>query len=316
LASTDVTHAGHSGHSGGIKPLNAPRAVQVRTDSNGNPISIQVPPAIGSPRARRVQRTNPPPNPFPSRVGGQNQRNSQTSPPFLQGRELEGGFNRLPLVTKRRASELRQNATPAEHMLWKHLRKTQIEKYKFTRQHPIGPYIVDFCCRSAKLIVELDGGHHATQQDADLKRQRDLENHGYRVVRFWNNEVFENLEGVLFKIVEELERTDPHPNPLPSRERGMEHVLSQPNVGGFNSAFHSANHKNHVVPREAPKALLSDGKWMNVLEIENLWKVNDAWWRGPEEEIARLYYVLRVGNGQKLTIYLDLIANNWFRQAG
>jgi len=62
--------------------------------------------------------------------------------------------------------------------------------------------------------------------------------------------------------------------------------------------------------------LVSDGKWVQVVEIENLWKVNDEWWRGPEEEIARLYYVLRLQNGQQLTIYLDLIVNNWYRQSG
>jgi hypothetical protein len=55
---------------------------------------------------------------------------------------------------------------------------------------------------------------------------------------------------------------------------------------------------------------------MKVTEIENIWKVNDEWWRGPEEEIARLYYVLRLGSGQQITVYLDLIANRWFRQAG
>ena len=62
--------------------------------------------------------------------------------------------------------------------------------------------------------------------------------------------------------------------------------------------------------------LLTDGKWMRVVEIENLWKVNDEWWRGPDEEIARLYYVLRLGSGQQLTVYLDLTTNDWYRQAG
>ena len=62
--------------------------------------------------------------------------------------------------------------------------------------------------------------------------------------------------------------------------------------------------------------LVSDGKWMQVVEIENLWKVNDEWWRGPEEEIARLYYGLRLQNGQQLTVYFDLIVNSWYRQSG
>ena len=63
-------------------------------------------------------------------------------------------------------------------------------------------------------------------------------------------------------------------------------------------------------------ALVSDGKWMRVVDIENLWKVNDEWWRGPDDEISRLYYVLRLENGQQITIYLDLISNSWYRQSG
>jgi hypothetical protein len=63
-------------------------------------------------------------------------------------------------------------------------------------------------------------------------------------------------------------------------------------------------------------SLVSDGAWVKVVEIENLWKVNDEWWRGPEEEIARLYYVLRLENSQQLTVYLDLIDRSWYRQAG
>jgi len=142
-------------HSGGIKPLNAPRTVHVRTDPNGNPTSIQVPPAIESPRARRAakRRNNP--------------HTARTYSPPLQGRELEGGSNRVPAATTSNA-----------------------------------------------------------------------------------------------------------------------------------------------------RALVSDGKWMRVAEIENLWKVNDEWWRGPDEEISRLYYVLRLESGQQLTIYLDLITNSWYRQSG
>jgi hypothetical protein len=68
--------------------------------------------------------------------------------------------------------------------------------------------------------------------------------------------------------------------------------------------------------KKVRKTLVSDGKWMQVAEIENLWKVNDEWWRGPTEEIARLYYVLRLKSGQQLTVYLDLVTNSWHRQAG
>jgi hypothetical protein len=68
--------------------------------------------------------------------------------------------------------------------------------------------------------------------------------------------------------------------------------------------------------RPTQTTLLPDGKWMLVVEIDDIWKVNDEWWRGPNEEIARLYYVLRLESGQKLTIYLNLSTNIWYRQAG
>ena len=160
-------------HSGGIKPLNAPRIVYVRTDSEGNPTAIQVLSTINPPRARRKRRqsNNPHPNLLPAR------ERVQDSSPSLVGRELEGGSKRML------GSSTRSN-------------------------QPIS---------------------------ADLSENTPL---------------------------------------------------------------------------------VSDGKWVQVVEIENLWKVNDEWWRGPEEEIARLYYVLRLQNGQQLTIYLDLIVNNWYRQSG
>tara|TARA_B100000586_G_scaffold205134_1_gene152733 strand:- start:127 stop:438 length:312 start_codon:yes stop_codon:yes gene_type:complete len=62
--------------------------------------------------------------------------------------------------------------------------------------------------------------------------------------------------------------------------------------------------------------LRSNGKWVNVTKVENLWKVNDEWWRGPDEEISRLYYVLRIDSGQQITLFLDLITNKWHRQSG
>jgi len=153
-------------HSGGIKPLNAPREVHVRTDAVGNPTAVHVPPAIDSPRARRNRRNNPQPA-------------AHTSPPSLRERELEGDPNRLTLTTTNGA--------------------------RTARTH-------------------------------------------------------------------------------------LKNVPSAP--------------------------LVSDGNWVKVIEIENLWKVNDEWWHGPEEEIARLYYVLRLESGQQLTVYLDLVANSWHRQAG
>ena len=102
-----------------------------------------------------------------------------------------------------RAKQLRQQPTEAEAKLWHRLRRKQLDGYRFRRQAPIGRYIVDFFCPDAKLIVELDGGQHAAQRDYDDRRTNWLESCGYKVLRFWNNDVFENIEGVLG----EIERT-------------------------------------------------------------------------------------------------------------
>ncbi len=95
-----------------------------------------------------------------------------------------------------RARELRREQTKAEQKLWRLLRDRQLEGAKFRRQMPIGPYITDFACPIARLVIELDGGQHADQQAHDEARTRILVTQGYRVLRFWNNEVMENLEGV------------------------------------------------------------------------------------------------------------------------
>jgi len=115
-----------------------------------------------------------------------------------EGRGEGKGLNRredMDILT--RARLLRKNQTEAEKLLWWKLRSHQLEGHKFKRQVPIGPYIVDFQCMSAMLIVEIDGGHHADRKQSDEKRTRFLERKGYTVVRFWNNEVLTNIEGVL-----------------------------------------------------------------------------------------------------------------------
>lgn len=103
-----------------------------------------------------------------------------------------------------RARQLRANQTDTERTLWLHLRANQFFGAKFRRQHQIGRYVADFCCPAAKLIVEIDGGQHTPERDAE--RSRALEAEGYAVVRFWNNEVRENLEGVLAVLKQHLER--------------------------------------------------------------------------------------------------------------
>ena len=102
--------------------------------------------------------------------------------------------------TLQNAKTLRQNQTNAEGLLWHYLRNKQLDGHKFRRQQPIGSYIVDFACLPRKLIVELDGGQHARQKTYDEKRDTFLKDKGYRILRFWNNEVFENCFGVLESI--------------------------------------------------------------------------------------------------------------------
>jgi very-short-patch-repair endonuclease len=111
-----------------------------------------------------------------------------------------------------RARLLRQDSTNVERRLWYRLRSRCINGHKFVRQEPIGSYIVDFICREKRLIVELDGGQHADSQ-RDKVRDKWLVDHGYRVMRFWNNDVMRNIEGVLEAIATELDvEAPPHPD--------------------------------------------------------------------------------------------------------
>nr|WP_085218729.1 endonuclease domain-containing protein [Allosphingosinicella indica] len=115
-----------------------------------------------------------------------------------------------------RSRELRANATEAERLLWRHLSARRIEGVRFNRQFPIGPFICDFVSRSARLIIEVDGGQHAERSEEDARRAAYLRSQGYRVIRFWNNDVLANIDGVVVRIAEIL--TD-RPSPSPSRER-------------------------------------------------------------------------------------------------
>ncbi|MCQ8102733.1 endonuclease domain-containing protein [Methylomonas sp. SURF-2] len=95
------------------------------------------------------------------------------------------------------ARNLRKNQTDAEHLLWRHLRDRQLCGQKFRRQYPIDTYIVDFVCLEVKLIVELDGGQHAEQLEYDHRRTEQLQKRGFKVLRFWNNDVLQNITSVL-----------------------------------------------------------------------------------------------------------------------
>ena len=96
-----------------------------------------------------------------------------------------------------KAKRLRGNPTEAEKHLWLFLRRRQLDGYRFRRQAPIGPYIVDFACFAKRLVVEVDGGQHARAVERDTARTRWLESKGFRVLRFWNNDVLENTVGVV-----------------------------------------------------------------------------------------------------------------------
>jgi very-short-patch-repair endonuclease len=95
------------------------------------------------------------------------------------------------------AGQLRKEQTPPERKLWAFLKGNQLNGVNFRRQHAIGNYVVDFCAPQRKLIIELDGSQHLEQEEYDKERTIFLESMGYHVMRFWNNEVMNNLEGVL-----------------------------------------------------------------------------------------------------------------------
>ena len=108
-------------------------------------------------------------------------------------------------MTVARARQLRRKSTDAEWALWRALADRQVARLKFRRQHPIGRYVVDFCCESRKLIVEVDGSQHS--KEGDEPRTRELEAAGYHVIRFWNTDVLANIEGVVETILDACRRS-------------------------------------------------------------------------------------------------------------
>jgi very-short-patch-repair endonuclease len=121
-------------------------------------------------------------------------------------------MNRL----RARARELRNNPTDAERVLWSQLRFWQLDGYKFRRQQPLGQYIVDFICLEKRVVVEVDGGQHSQQVDAE--RDTWLRDEGFIVLRFWNHEVLKNIETVKEVIFKALSNT-PYLSPSPQGGR-------------------------------------------------------------------------------------------------
>ena len=107
--------------------------------------------------------------------------------------------------TRTHAIELRKELTPAEGKLWSRIRNDQLG-VNFRRQHAVGNYITDFCSPKSKLIIELDGSQHLEQEPYDMERTKFLEAQGYKVIRFWNNDVMNNIERVILAIIYALEK--------------------------------------------------------------------------------------------------------------
>jgi very-short-patch-repair endonuclease len=127
--------------------------------------------------------------------------------------------------TDHRARALRKRMTEAEQLLWVNLRNRGLGSFKFRRQHPVGPFIVDFICLEKNVVIEVDGGQHDENKELDVQRSAYLNKMGYRVFRFWNNEVMQETEAVLdaiFAILANGKQNSPSPQPSPpSGERGL-----------------------------------------------------------------------------------------------
>jgi len=124
---------------------------------------------------------------------------------------------------RNKARQLRREMTPAEGILWRHLRARRFAGFKFRRQHPIGYYYADMACHECKLIIELDGETHLGREMRDRERTQYLEAQGWLVLRFWNTEVYDELEPVLEAIYRTCDRRKPqppHPQPLSPEYRG------------------------------------------------------------------------------------------------
>lgn len=129
----------------------------------------------------------------------------------------EGKIEKMNSYIVEIAKSLRKNNTDVERLLWKYLKARQLEGIKFRRQQPIGRYIVDFVSFEKKIVIEIDEGQHSVGKDRDEERDNWLGAKGFKVLRFWDNEILENIEGVL-EVIRDHCLFHPPLNPLPSRE--------------------------------------------------------------------------------------------------
>ena len=118
-------------------------------------------------------------------------------------------MQRISPKIKHNSRNLRKNMTDVERILWAKVRSRQLQGFRFRRQHPIGKYIVDFVCLELKLIIELDGGQHMNQQQYVTNRSQWLQKNGFKTVRFWNNDILDNLDGIMETICMHLPQPQP-----------------------------------------------------------------------------------------------------------
>ncbi|SRR5258708_8891729 len=148
------------------------------------------------------------------------------------------------------ARHLRREQTDAEKALWKLLRSRQLENYKFRRQHVIGPFIVDFCCLNPKIAVELDGSHHVDNKAYDKTRTEFLQEKGFEVIRFWDNEVLKESEAVISRILSALTSSSSE-SPIARRK---------PGEGGGEGAMNLSQLDKVAVPSSQPSPILRTGE--------------------------------------------------------
>ena len=188
-------------------PVHAKAALKRHAPSHHSPLQARDETATAHGRL-----SSPPVSPsHHSPLEGESARQGH-SPQSSRWGVVRRGYPRHALTAAR---TLRRNRTDAEGLLWHYLRNKQLAGYRFRRQQPIGPYIVDFACLSRKVLIELDGGQHAEQTSRDEKRDAFLRARGYRVLRFWNTEVFENCFGVLERVYEAVAGDPPPQSPAP-----------------------------------------------------------------------------------------------------
>ena len=157
----------------------------------------------------------------PSQMNNTIGRARRKTPSPLAGEGGEGGSARTLTI----ARKLRAEMTDAERKLWSLLRRKQLEDFRFRRQVPLGPFIADFACHSARLIIEVDGGQHGLRTEQDARRTKWLEQFEWRVLRFWNGDVLRESEDVLELI--RLALIDP-PSPTLPRKQGGRGILFRP----------------------------------------------------------------------------------------